>query len=112
MKKQTRNLLIAGIAIAMIISILSPFIASTNPDGLEKSSEMIGSGSESGIYTAPFADYSVSALGDGPLAGIVALVIGSFMALAVALVYSYILRRRKEDARNKEDIQRKEDAHN
>jgi len=98
MKKQTRNLVIGGIAIALIISVLSPFIASTNPDGLDKSSELInGNVPDSGIYTAPFADYSVSALGDGPLAGIVALVIGSFMALGVALGYSYILRRKKEN---------------
>ena len=37
MNPKNKNLLIGGLIIALIIGVLSPFIASTNPDGLEAS---------------------------------------------------------------------------
>jgi len=106
MKSQTRNLVIAGMAVALIIGILSPFIASTNPDGLGATSLHLNPTkwnstsndfANPGYWHAPFDDYMVSQLGDGPLAGIVALIIGVFIATGVALAYSLILRRRKVD---------------
>ena len=94
MKKHDRNLIIAGVAICLIIAVMAPFIASSNPDGLEKSSEQLG-GSESGIYTAPFKDYTIGAFGDSPFASIVALALGVFVALILGYGVSYILKRRK-----------------
>ncbi len=78
MNTQTRNILVAGLAVAIIIGILSPFIASTNPDGLDKSAEKLNPGvlTNPGYWHAPFDNYVVSQLGDGPLAGIAALLIG------------------------------------
>jgi len=94
MNTNDKYFIIGGICICMVIAILSPFIASSNPDGLEKSSEQLG-GTESGVYTAPFADYTISALGDSPLAGIAALALGVIVALLIAYVVGMIIKRRK-----------------
>jgi len=94
MKKHDRNLIIVGVAICLIIAVLAPLIASSNPDGLEKSSEQLG-GTESGIYTPPFPDYTIEAFGDSPFAGIAALALGVFIALMLGYGVSYVLKRRK-----------------
>ena len=36
MKPKDRNLIVVGVTICIIIAVMAPFIASTNPDGLEK----------------------------------------------------------------------------
>lgn len=97
MNKQTRNLIIAGLAVAIIIGVLSPFIASTNPDGLDKSAEILNQNVmvNPGYWHAPFDQYMVSQLGDGPLAGIAALLIGVFITIGLAFGVTAILRRRR-----------------
>jgi cobalt/nickel transport protein len=94
MKPKDRNLIIVGVIICMVIAVLAPFIASSNPDGLEKSAEQISTTEEGGIYTAPFSDYLIPVLGEGPLSGIVALIIGVLIALALGYIAALILRRR------------------
>ncbi len=101
MKPKDRNLLIAGVVICMVIAILAPFIASTNPDGLEKSAQQISTTEESGNYHAPFADYTISILGDSPLAGIAALAIGVIIALGLGYIVAVILRRKNQTERSK-----------
>ena len=93
MKTKDRNLIIVGVIICMVIAVLAPFIASSNPDGLEKSAQQISTTDESGIYHAPFADYTISVLGDSPLAGISALAIGVLIALGLGYTAALILRR-------------------
>jgi|GEM_PF-1126958 cobalt/nickel transport protein len=104
MKTETRNLIIGGVAVALIIAILSPYIASTNPDGLGATAQHLNPSkwnstsndfTNPGYWNAPFAGYMVSQLGDTKLAGIVALVIGCFIAMGVALGVSEIIKRRK-----------------
>ena len=97
MSPKNKKLLIGGIAIAVIIGILSPFIASTNPDGLEKSAEHLNQSvvnNPPGYWHAPFDGYIVSQLGDGPLAGIAALLIGVFISLGFVGAITLLLRRR------------------
>jgi cobalt/nickel transport protein len=96
MNLKNRNLLIGGIIIALVIVILSPFIASTNPDGLESSAEHLNpqAMNNPGYWHAPFEDYKVPFLGNGPLAGVVALIVGVLIALGVAYILTEILRRR------------------
>jgi cobalt/nickel transport protein len=104
MKKDTRNLVIGGVAVALIIAVLSPYIASTNPDGLGATATHLNPKlwnassndfSNPGYWNAPFAGYEVSQLGDTKLAGIVALVIGCFIAMGLFLGVATILKRRK-----------------
>lgn len=94
MNTRNRKFLIGGLVCALIIAIVAPFLASSLPDGLEKSSEQLG-GTESGIYQAPFKDYTISALGDSPIAGIAALALGVLIALGLGYGVSTVLKRRK-----------------
>lgn len=93
MSPKDKKLIMISVVVCLVIAILSPFIASSNPDGLEKTSEQVG-GSESGIYEAPFPDYTVTALGDGPFSGIIALALGVFIALILGYIAAMIIRRR------------------
>ena len=99
MSPKNKKLLLGGLAIAIIIGILSPFIASTNPDGLDASADHLNQSvvdNPPGYWHAPFDEYLVPQLGDGPLAGIAALVIGVLMTLALAYGVTEIIKRRKE----------------
>ena len=90
MKKETRNLVIAGVVVALVIAVLSPYIASTNPDGLGATATHLNPKlwntssndfANPGYWHAPFDGYMVSQLGDTKLAGIVALVMGCFITV-------------------------------
>jgi len=96
MKSQNRNLLIVGLIIALVIGILSPFISSSNPDGLQKSTEELNPNiKDPGYYNAPLADYKFPGLGNSPLAGIIALVIGALVVFALAYVISMVIKKNK-----------------
>jgi cobalt/nickel transport protein len=100
MSPKEKNLLIGGLIIALIIGVLSPFIASTNPDGLDKSAEHLNQSvidNPPGYWHAPFDGYMVSQLGDGPLAGIAALCIGVLISLGFVYVVVEILKRRSTE---------------
>ncbi len=96
MSPKNRNFLIAGLTIVIIIGILSPYIASTNPDGLEKSQKQLNPNfKESIYYHAPFSGYSISLLGDNPLAGVIALLLGILIVLGLVYVVTLIIKRRR-----------------
>jgi len=98
MTSKNKSLLIGGLIIALILGVLSPFIASTNPDGLDASAEHLNPSAlvNPGYWHAPFDNYQVKFLGDGPLAGIAALVIGVLIALGFVYVVTEILKRRSK----------------
>jgi cobalt/nickel transport protein len=98
MTSKNKSLLIGGLIIALILGVLSPFIASTNPDGLDASAEHLNPAimDNPGYWHAPFDNYQVKLLGDGPLAGIAALVIGVLIALGFVYVVTEILKRRSK----------------
>lgn len=95
MRPKDRNLIIGAVIICLALAVLSPFIASSNPDGLEKSAEQIGTTEESGTYQAPLADYTVPILGNGPYSGILALIIGVIIVLGLGYLLALIIKRRK-----------------
>ncbi|MGZ7043620.1 MAG: PDGLE domain-containing protein [Methanobacterium sp.] len=97
MSPKDRNLVIAGVIICVLIAVLAPFIASTNPDGLEKSAQSLSSNPEpEPAFQSPLADYTLPILGeDNPYGGIISLVIGVFVTLLVAYMVALVLKRRK-----------------
>lgn len=95
MRPKDRNLIIVAIIICLALAVLSPFIASSNPDGLERSAEQISTTEESGNYHAPLADYTVPLFGDGPYSGIAALIIGVIIVLGLGYLLALIIKRRK-----------------
>lgn len=96
MNHKNRNLLIGGLLVALILVVLSPFISSTNPDGLESSAEHLSPQAlnNPGYWHAPFENYKIPFLGNGPMSGIGALIIGVLIALGLAYILTKILKRR------------------
>ena len=88
-----------AIVICVIICVLSPYIASGDPDGLEKSAEDSGLAEDfsieeiNGIPEAMFPDYAFADAPDNQVLQIVALVIGVFVTLLVGLGVAYVVKK-------------------
>lgn len=101
MSPKDRNVLIVGVIIALVISVLSPFIASTNPDGLDASADALNPAVIDSVhyFTPIMNDYTLPGMEGNPFAGIVALVVGSLVALGLA--YGVFLVFKKKEPKNK-----------
>ncbi|MGF7117312.1 PDGLE domain-containing protein [Methanobacterium oryzae] len=86
MNSKNRKFLMGGLAIALIIAILAPFLASSNPDGLESTAESVMDNPETeAVYESPLPDYTLPFLGeDNPLGGVIALILGTLLVLGIA----------------------------
>lgn len=99
------GIIIAGAAIAIIISVLAPFLASSNPDGLDMNLiNIVGGGDEEHAeeiigenmpieYEAPMPDYSIE--GMGKLGEIVAIVVGTLLLLGISLGVGKVLGKKQ-----------------
>ena len=105
MKPHNIKFIIAGASIAILISVLAPFLASMNPDGLdrnlitfvgggseEKAEEVIGEQDQVG-YEAPFPDYSIEGMDKS--GEVLAILIGTILMLVLALGISSLLKKKK-----------------
>ena len=99
MDKKDTYLIVVAVVICIIISCLSPYIASGDPDGLEKSAEDAGLPEDfsieeiNGIPDAVFPDYAFADDPDNQVLQIVALVIGAIVTLAAGLGVAYIVKK-------------------
>jgi cobalt/nickel transport protein len=86
MSPKDRNVLVVGVIIALVISVLSPFIASTNPDGLDASADALNPAIIDSVsyFTPIMQDYSLPGMEDNPIGGVISLVVGSLIALGLA----------------------------
>ena len=100
MDKKDTYLIVVAVVICIVISCLSPYIASGDPDGLEKSAEDSGLAEDfsieeiSGIPEALFPDYAFADDPDNQALQIVALVIGVVVTLALGYGIATIVKRR------------------
>lgn len=106
MTPENTKFILAGAAIAILISILAPFLASPNPDGLDKNLvDLVGGGSEKKAeevigekdmvaYEPPFPDYSIE--GMDKTGEILSILIGTIIMLVLGLGVSSILKKNKE----------------
>ena len=100
MEKKDKYLIIIAIIICVIISCLSPFIASGDPDGLEKSAEDSGLAEDfsieeiNGIPESIFPDYAFADQPENQLLQIVALVIGVIITFALGYIVAGVVRSR------------------
>lgn len=100
MDKKDTYLIVVAVVICIIICCLSPYIASGDPDGLEKSAEDSGLAEDfsieeiSGIPEAIFPDYAFANEPDNQLLQVVALVIGTVATLVVGFAVASIVRSR------------------
>jgi cobalt/nickel transport protein len=93
MNSRDKSFVIGGIIICLVIAIMSPFIASPDPDGLEKSAENIGVGETEAALAAPFPDYAIEGL--AKIGEIAALAIGILVTLGLAWLVGILIQRRK-----------------
>ena len=100
MDKKDTYLIVVAVVICIIISCLSPYIASGDPDGLEKSAEDAGVPEDfsieeiNGIPDAIFPDYAFANDPDNQVLQIVALVLGAIVTLGVGYAVATIVRSR------------------
>ncbi|MBE6504958.1 MAG: PDGLE domain-containing protein [Methanobrevibacter sp.] len=94
MDKRDKTLIIIAIVICVIISCLSPFIASGDPDGLEKSAEDAGVSEDKAIVVIqpPFPDYTFEPLES--LGEVSVLIIGAILTLLCGWGIAEIVKRR------------------
>ena len=99
-KPISRNVQMMGIAIVLILAVAAPYIASTNPDGLEQAmiylmGEEQASNLETSIqYNAPMADYSIPGLGRVGEVG--AIAIGTLILLGIGLLLAKFSRTKQD----------------
>lgn len=92
MEKKNIYLIIVAVIICVVIGCLSPFIASGNPDGLEKSAENLNVGESEAVVSSPFPDYTFESLG---VAGeILVLILGVIITLLVAIGVSIVVKKK------------------
>ena len=100
MDKKDKTLIGIAILICVVICVLSPYIASGDPDGLEKSAEDSGLAEDfsieeiNGIPDALFPDYAFADNPDSQPLQIVALIIGVIITLALGYGVAYVLKSR------------------
>lgn len=93
MKQQ--QILKAGLAIALALAIAAPFLASSNPDGLDSTAEKVGA--EEKAYTAfpsPMPDYLVPFLGEGGISGSIALALGVILIAVLSYGVASVLKKK------------------
>lgn len=99
MDKKDMSLIGIAIVICVIICVLSPYIASGDPDGLEKSAEDSGLDEDfaveeiNGIPEAAFPDYAFANDPDNQVLQIVALVLGVIVTLVLGYGIAYIVKK-------------------
>ena len=85
MNTRNRNFILGGLAIAIVIAILAPFLASSNPDGLESTAESLEVPESDAAFQSPLPDYAIPGMEENPVGGVVALIIGTIVVLLVVL---------------------------
>ena len=94
------TLIAVAVVICIVICVLSPYIASGDPDGLEKSAEDSGLAEDfaieeiKGIPDAIFPDYAFADNPDNQVLQIVALVIGTIVTLVLGYAVAEVVRSR------------------
>lgn len=82
--------------VAIVICILSPFLASGDPDGLEASAEHLNPDSleASQVITPILPDYTLEGMEDNPLVGVACLIVGAIISVAVAYGVFYAISKK------------------
>ncbi|WP_458402931.1 PDGLE domain-containing protein [Methanobrevibacter sp.] len=100
MEQKDMMLIVVAVVICVVICALSPYIASGDPDGLEKSAEDSGLAEDfsieeiSGIPEAIFPDYAFADDPESQPLQIVALVIGVVITLVLGYAVAEVVRNR------------------
>lgn len=85
---------VVGFALTLSIAGGLSLLASTHPDGLESVAEELGFAAYAQPGHAPLADYLVPVLGETPLSGSVAGVVGVVVVLLMTVALARVLKPR------------------
>ncbi|MDD1764189.1 MAG: PDGLE domain-containing protein [Methanobacteriaceae archaeon] len=90
--------IIGGLGLIILLGIIAPFLASSEPDGLEATLEQAGTveSDDTNSYESPMPDYSLPILGDSPSSLILASVIGILVVFGLTYSVMLILKKQKE----------------
>lgn len=100
MNKKDTYLIVIAVIICIAIAVLSPYIASGNPDGLEKSAEDSGVREDfsvndaNGIPDAIFPDYALANDPDNQVMQVAVLIIGILITLALGFGVAKVVQKR------------------
>jgi len=92
MSTKDKYFVVGGLIICLVIAVMSPFLASSDPDGLEKSAENLNVGESEPVIQSPFPDYTIEGL--DKVGEIAALAMGIIITLIIAYLVALLLRRR------------------
>ena len=97
MDNKGKYLIIAGIIFCICLAVLSPLIASGDPDGLEKSAEdaSVSENVEKTYIVVPFPDYTFEPM--STMGEILVLFVGGIISLLVAIGLAHIVKRRNSN---------------
>lgn len=97
--KSNKKFLYIGIALALLIAIMAPFIASPDPDGLESAAGKLIEESKISILeemqpliSSPMPDYSIE--GMGKTGEVLAIVLGTLAVLAISFGLGRVLNKK------------------
>jgi len=101
MDERTKQLLIGGLVIAISIAVLSAFIASTDPDGLEKAMEdmlpesLLHEIEDSHLVESPMPDYVIPSIGENSISTSISIIFGVILVFILAFGLGYLLKRKR-----------------
>ncbi|MCE5213687.1 MAG: PDGLE domain-containing protein [Methanobacterium sp.] len=93
MSTKDKYFVIGGVIICLVIAVMSPFLASPDPDGLEKSAENLNVAETEPVLQSPFPDYSIEGL--EAIGQIAALALGIIITLLIAYGVAELFKRRR-----------------
>lgn len=100
MSNPNMKILYVGIAIALLISVLAPFLASSDPDGLESAAERVIDEEQfaeleeaESVIESPMPDYSIE--GKGKLGEIIAICLGTIGILVISFGLGKVIKAKK-----------------
>lgn len=97
--KSNLKFLYAGIAIALLLSFLAPFLASPDPDGLESAagglieeSKLSNLEETQPAVNAPMPDYSIEGMGKS--GEVLAIAVGTLAVLAISFGFGKVFNKK------------------
>ena len=97
MSNNNMKFLVAGLAVAVLISVLAPFLASSNPDGLESAAEGVMDEStlahmeeSEPFVSSPMPDYAIA--GQGKMGEVIAILAGTIGILAITFGFGKVMK--------------------
>lgn len=89
---ERKHVYIGILIVALIVCVLSPFLASGDPDGLEKSAEQINPKvlDAEQVIKPVMPDYTLEGLEDNPLVGVACLIVGALLTVIIAYGVFYV----------------------